>query len=258
MKLGLTLLAAAGGFVVLSGAAKCADARPAAVQSKSAEHPWETDEALLQATIASVRQDGMKAVAAHADDLEAALAKARSVFELAAQSDDKADSAKGASAADKPKNVVIPEPNPYPGIGFFLGSYYDQSGKPRDGLRIIEATLDLPGTSADPHLADLLIERGAAYSALKQWNEALVSYEDALKIEGTAPGVRAYIYRGKGLVLVEMGRMAEGKVAYEEALKLTANDPAAQRDLDMIEQLRDGGPRLPSRFTQPAESKPTQ
>lgn len=251
MKLRFALLAAASGLVALSGVARCADAPASVVQSKASEHPWEKDEALLQATIASVRKDGMKAVASHAADLEAAVARARSVFELAAQSDDKTDSAKDAGAADKPKNIVIPEPNPYPGIGFFLGSYYDQSGKTLDGLRIIEVTLDLPGTSSNPHLVDLLIERGAAHTALKQWDNALISYEDALKLEGTAAGVRAYIYRGKGLVLVEMGRMAEGKVAYEEALKLTAGDPAAQRDLDTIEQLRDGGPKLPSKFTPP-------
>ena len=48
-----------------------------------------------------------------------------------------------------------------------------------------------------------------------------------------------------------MGSVAESKVAYEEALKLTANDPDAQHDLNMIEQLRDGGPRQPSQFAPP-------
>jgi len=256
MKLQFALLVAASGLVALSGAARCADAPAPTPQSNAAEHPWEKDEALLQATIASVRKYGMKAVGAHASDLEMAVARARSVFEIAARSDDKTDGSKdSAGAADKPNNVVIPEPNPYPGIGFFLGTYYDESGKPQDGLRILEVTLDLPGTSSDPHLVDLLIERGAAYAALKQWDNALASYEDALKPEGTAPGVRAYIYRGKGLVLVEMGRMAEGKITYEEELKLTVNDPAAQRNLDMIEQLRDGGPKQPGQVA-PSPAKP--
>ena len=115
----------------------------------------------------------------------------------------------------------------------------------------VEVTLDLPGTSADRHLADLLIERGAAYAGLKQWDECACAYDDALKVEGIVAGLRAYIYRGQGLVLVEMGRMADGKAAYEEALKLTAHDPDAKRDLDMIERLRDGGPKLPSKFTPP-------
>lgn len=251
MKVYLVLFAA----LMVSSAALGADAVPQTLQSKPAAHPWERDEALLQATIASVRKDGMKAVAPHAADLEATLAKARSVFELAAHDDsipdDAKNSANGTKAADKPKPVVIPEPNPYPGIGFFLGSYYDRIGRPLDGLRVIEIALDLPGTGMSRHLADLLTERGAAFTALKRWDDALVSYDDALKVEGTAAGVRAYIYRGKGLVLVEMSRMAEGKAAYEEALKLTVKDPDAQRDLEMIEQLHDGGPKLPSRFTPP-------
>ena len=107
----------------------------------------------------------------------------------------------------------------------------------------------------DQEMHERMLLEARAFAALKQWDNALASYEDALKPEGTAPGVRAYIYRGKGLVLVEMSRMAEGKIAYEEALQLTVNDPAAQRDLNMIEQLRDGGPKQPGQFA-PSPAKP--
>ena len=71
MKAYLALLAA----MVMSSPAFSANALPPVAQSKSAEHPWEKDEVLLHATIASVHKDGMKAVAAHAADLEAALAR---------------------------------------------------------------------------------------------------------------------------------------------------------------------------------------
>jgi tetratricopeptide (TPR) repeat protein len=256
MKLRFALLAAASSFIACPVFA--ADAPAPTAQSPVAQHPWEKDEALLQATIESVSKQGMMAVSSHATDLELALTNAKHSLELAAQDDTAADepskSVKDSAVADKPKNVVIPEPNPYPGIGFFLGCYYDQTGKPQDGLRVIKATLDLPGTNLDTHLVDLLIERGAAYSALKQWDDALVSFDDALKLEGTVAGIRAYIHRSRGLVLAEMDRMAESKAAYEEALKLTANDKDAQRDLDMIEKLRDGGPKLPSKFTPPPEA----
>ena len=71
------------------------------------------------------------------------------------------------------------------------------------------------------------------------------------KLLEKTPGAETTVSPGKGLVLVEMGRMGDGKAAYEEALKLTAHDPDAKRDLDMIERLRDGGPKLPSKFTPP-------
>jgi tetratricopeptide (TPR) repeat protein len=171
---------------------------------------------------------------------------ARRSLELAAVDDTVPKDSDASPKDNAPKSVVIPQPNPYPGIAFFLGCYYDQTGKPLDGLRVLTAGLDLPGTSSDAHVMDLLIERGAALVALKRWGEALASYQDALKLEGVAPGLRAYAYRGKGLALAGMGRTAESRAAYEEALKLTANDPDAQRDLEMIERLRDGGPRQPS------------
>ena len=161
MRLRFALLAAASSFVLSTGAVHCAEAPSPPVQSTPEAHPWEKDETLLGATIASVRKDGMKAVESHAGDLEAALMNARHSLELAAQdgttSNDTSKTAKEAAPADKRENIVIPEPNPYPGIGFFLGTYYDQSGKPLDGLRILEVTLDLPGTDSDPHLVDLLI-----------------------------------------------------------------------------------------------------
>ena len=51
--------------------------------------------------------------------------------------------------------------------------------------------------------------------------------------------------------------MSEGKAAYEDALKITASDETAKHDLEMIEQLHDGGPRLPSRFApKPGQAPP--
>jgi tetratricopeptide (TPR) repeat protein len=262
MKAYLALFAA---IAALSFGARAAEA-PAVVHNAAPNQPWVKDEALLEAAIASVHKGGLKAIGPHVPDLEAALVGARHSFELAAAGDDKstyrltdtpteAMQALMSNAAEKSAKQILTAPNPYPGIGFFLGGYYDQIGKPEQALRVMDIALTLPGTETNSHRVDLLVERGLALTALNRREDALAAFDAALEIESVAPGLRAYIYRGQGHVLDDMGRSSEGKAAYDEALKLTANDENAKRDLDMIERLHDGGPKPPGGSPVPPKSE---
>lgn len=253
MRFQIVLLAAAVAVVPLAVHADEAPKPPPATQTIAPDPPWVKDNALLDATIASVRKGGIKTLASRTAELERALAGAGHSLALAAAGDDKTTYALSdnptasvheimAKAADKTRKPVTAAFNPYPGISFFLGSYYDAAGKPEDALRALDAGLALPGIEASSHRSDLLVERGAALSALKRWQDALAAYDDALKIESNTPAINAYIQRGRGMALAQMGRLKEAKVAYADSEKLISDDPEIRKQLEYIQRAQGQNP----------------
>ncbi|HTT98799.1 MAG TPA: hypothetical protein VMF58_12170 [Rhizomicrobium sp.] len=234
------------------------------------DHPWLADNRTINRTIADVHDGGIGAVAPHVADLEKALAGAKRSMEIAAAGDaghvyafvaDPGDPPPEAAkaAADAAKKKLIVEPNPYLEIAFFLATYYELDNKPADALRVIDVALALPGSDANPHRTDLVSKRAAELGSLKRWTESLTAYDEALKDKNLATAVRAYLSRGRGMALYELGRKSEAKDAYLESLKLVANDPEAKKELEMIEQNQDGGQKLPpsvNAFQVPADSAP--
>jgi tetratricopeptide (TPR) repeat protein len=193
------------------------------------KHPWVEDNTTINVTVKAVQAGGMEAVGPHVADLEKALARAKESIDLAAVGDkehmfvllndpDDAPTDAQQEAAAKAKKTLLSDPNPYLEIAFFLASYYDLQKKPEDALRVIDVALALPGSETNPHRFDLLSKRGAELGALKRWPEALAAYDAALKNEDSPPSVRAYMDRGRGMALFELGRKAEAKDAYLEAL----------------------------------------
>ncbi len=256
----------AAGVLLYGAFAACAAEAPA----KPAEQvvfPWVKDSELAQTVADDVHAKGFDGVGAHVADMETALAGAKHAFEVARAGDKNGIYVLTTEEMGPALAPVSPDPkrkaftafNPYIELSFFLGIYYDRHGKPEDALRVVDLGLSLPGTDKDEHRADLLIERGAALAALKRWPESLAAYDDALKVQTIDAALRAYVNRGRGMALYEMGRKQESKDAYLEALRLVANDKEAAQALDYIEKARDGGPKLPpsvTSFQVPADSKP--
>jgi tetratricopeptide (TPR) repeat protein len=222
--------------------------------------PWADDNKTINATVADVHKGGMAGVAPHVADLEKALAGAKRSMEIAAAGDADhiyafvadpgdapPDAAKAAATAARKKLIV--EPNPYLEIAFFLASYYELDRKPTDALRVLDVALALPGSDTNPHRTDLVSKRAAELGSLKRWPESLAAYDEALKDKDLAIAVRAYLNRGRGMALYELGRKREAKDAYLESLRLVANDPQAKNELEMIEQNQDGGEKLPPSVT---------
>ena len=218
--------------------------------------PWVKDNTTISETVADVHRSGMTAVGPHVADLEKALAGAKESMALAAAGDAKhmylllndpgdAPTVEQQAAADSANKTLLADPNPYLEIAFFLASYYDLGKKPEDGLRVIDVALALPGSGTNPHRTDLVSKRAAELGALKRWPESLAAYDEALKDKELAIAVHAYLDRGRGMALYELGRKGEAKDAYLESLRLVANDPQAKKELEMIEQSQDGGLKLP-------------
>ena len=68
-------------------------------------------------------------------------------------------------------------------------------------------------------------KKGELLLALKRYEEALASYEQAI---GLSTDHDPYCYCGQGQALVGLGRYEQALVAYDQAIRLTLSDPNPQ------------------------------
>ncbi|MDE2134201.1 MAG: tetratricopeptide repeat protein [Alphaproteobacteria bacterium] len=243
-----------------------ADTTPA----PTAEQPWVKAQTLLDATLSDLSKGGIMAVAAHVSDLEQALAEAPQAIAaghaetgtITVLTDGPTDTLIALSAAAADKNAAgrqtVAVNNPYPPISLYLGSYYNEIGKPEEALRVLDAGLKLYGMrgvfGVGAHRPLLISERGAALASLKRWPEALANYDEGLALTGIDDRDRARLYRGRGFALTELGRLDEAEQAYRDSLKLDPDSKIAEGELDYIARLRAGGAKEPGGITLPAKT----
>jgi tetratricopeptide (TPR) repeat protein len=239
----------------------------------SPERPWEDAQAVVTATEADAMKSGIRGIQPHAADLEAALASADkgyraltpptgSIYKFA-DSPAEALEVLGAAATDKRPEVagrkVEAIKNPYVLASFYLGTYYDEIGKPLDALRVLDAGLALP--QVDPALAGgshrpaLFAERGSALVALKRLPEALAAYDMGLKLPGLPPPYRGKLLRGRGFVLTELGRLDDAEQAYRDSLVADPNNQRAIAEMAYIAKIKAGGSHAPGGMVNSAPPK---
>jgi tetratricopeptide (TPR) repeat protein len=223
-----------------------------AAYAQPTENGWQHAASLLAATENDVKSSDITAVERHRQELESALATAHDAIAAAAAhnmelTDGGAERIMALSTAafdkSKAKNSVHAVQNPYPAISLYLGSYYDEVGKPADAIRVIDlglATFSTPDTDLGAHVPILLGERGAALNMVHRSEEALASYERALKIPDLPNLDRARLERGRGFSLTELNRLDDAEAAYQESLKLEPGNERAQHEVNYIAQLKSG------------------
>jgi tetratricopeptide (TPR) repeat protein len=234
--------------------------------------PWDKDVTLLQSVETELRSGGIKALASHMAEFEAALANGKQFFPDGALVDGKRYVLADGTAEtlmmllaytappkkDPAVKTVAIDPNPYPSIGIELASYYDEVGQPEEAIRVLDESMALspaPDFKAGAHVAGMIGEKGVALGMLKRFPEALATYDQGLTLKGLIMSDRTRLLRGRGFMLVEMGRLDEGEAAYREALKLDPADARALNELRYIARLRAGGPKTPAQvLTSPGPS----
>ena len=209
-----------------------------------ATHPWEEAQAVLTATEADIQTGGgIMPVRAHVRDLEQVLADAR------------ADSRPWSAG----KSVAAASDS-YRRVSFYLGSYYDEIGKPAEAVRVLDAGLALPAVKGEIGEREpfLITERGAALNALRRFPEALANDEAGLKIEDLEDQYRARLLRGRGFALLQLGRLDDGEASYRDSLKIDPDNPVALRELQYVASLRAGGPAKGVLLVMPNAPMPTK
>lgn len=226
----------------------------APVHAQQPAHPWEVDQRLFDEASSAVQNGGILALKPKLSDLEQALAGAPHAFEVAAKGEgdthyvltDGTTDTLGAllgATVDGGKGTTVAVNNPYLMIAFYLGSYYNEIGKPDEAARVLAAGLALPQNLG---LGDsrpmLLVERGVALGQLKRWDEALASYDEGLADSSVEDDVRAYMLRGRGSMLIDLNRLDEAEASFRDFLKLAPDSAVAKNELQYIANLRAGKP----------------
>lgn len=229
--------------------------------------PYQAAMTLARATVADVQGGGILGVKPHVADIEQALAGGRAAIDDEAAHgtmlvDGMGETIVAMAMAAKSGKSAQAVPNPYPVLALFLGSYYNEAGQSEDALRVMTLGLTLFVTGGDVHLgehwAPLMYERGAALVALKRYDEVLAVYDELQKDTNLDKPMQARIWRGRGFILTELGRLLEAEAAYQKSLEIEPNNDRALHELAYIEKLKAGGQRAPGGLTtiQPQRSTP--
>jgi tetratricopeptide (TPR) repeat protein len=210
--------------------------------------PWFDDQKLIEQTEADVQSGGIMAVERHRDDLEHALANAKPSIELAHQAGfylttGPADTIAAMMEASKSGKSATAVANPYELISLYLGSYYDETGRSEDALRVLDAGLAISPLSV--RRPALIAERGAALNALKRFDQSLADYDEGLKTAGLDADMKARFERGRGYALTELGRLDEAETAYNDSLRDAPGNAGAQNELKYIARLKAGAKPAP-------------
>lgn len=268
------LIAGMSGACFVAPAA-AADATAAGLAA-TAGQPWQEAQTILRATEADLGKGGIKSIQAHAADLERVLADSDNPFGTPAPAaGDRIMLTDGSTqvlaamlfaAGDKSPEAqgrkAVAMANPYPSASYYLGSYYNETGKPADALRVLDIGLALKGPipglpAALDHMPGLINERGAALIAIKQWPEALANFDKGLAFKPLPDRARALLLRGRGFALTELGRLDDAEQSYRDSLVAEPNNARAQQELNYIARIRAGGAPTAT-VIQPSVPQPRQ
>ncbi len=106
-----------------------------------------------------------------------------------------------------------------------LGRLYLQTGRPKDGVVVIERALALRPDRADVHFS-----LGNGLTALGKWDSAVAAYRRAIEID---PG-HAHAHNRLGLVLASLGRLDEAAACYRRAAEIEPDLADAYNNLGNI------------------------
>lgn len=126
--------------------------------------------------------------------------------------------------------------------GTWADAYYMKAYALQDLHRLSDAKATLQqGLKLSPYNSQYLNELGEICSLEKNWSQAMKAYKDAEEYAPLGPDDRkadniARARRGKGYVLVELGKLDEAAKMYERCLAENPKDKKAKAELDYVRQ----------------------
>lgn len=227
------------------------------------ELPWAKDLAVLKEALPSFSGGRIAQLAPYVPAFETALTNGKAFFPAGVTVDGKTyvlvdgptenvlaqiAAAVAAKKTGAPGTPTVAVANFYPLMALGLGSYYDETGKSEDAIRVLDEGLALsvdPQAALGAHAGGLMREKGFALANLKRFDEAMAVYDAALASKVVPATDRAGLQRGRGFILTEAGRLDEAEAAYRASLEFEPGNPRALNELAYIAKLRAGGAKAP-------------
>jgi tetratricopeptide (TPR) repeat protein len=223
------------------------------------EFPWAKDFAVLKEALPTFSGGRIAQLAPYAPAFETALVNAKAYFPGGALVDGKiyvlsdgpaenllalTAAAAAAKKADAPNLPTVSVANFYPLMAMGLASYYDETGKPQDAIRVLDEGLALsvnPKAALGAHVGQMMGEKGFALGVLKRFDEGLAVYDQGLANKAVPTPEHARMQRGRGFILTETGGLDDAEAAYRASLEIEPNNPRALNELAYIAKLKAGG-----------------
>lgn len=141
------------------------------------------------------------------------------------------------SAVDKKASLVVGPPWC---DAYFLRAYgLIELGRNAQAREALEKAIAM-----SPRNAHYLVELASLYRSEKKWTEAIARYETAAQLarefspSETKVGELGEALRGRGYVLVELGRLEEAETTYKQCLEINSADKAALAELRYVQSRR--------------------
>ena len=141
----------------------------------------------------------------------------------------------------EPTQNIIWNVSAYPRAFFYMGFIGVAERDYQSAIGYLDRAAAL-----EPTNPKITLEKAQALMGLKRPSEALKLFEQVSTVGPFTSGAEvARGLRGKGFVLIELGRMAEAEDALNESLKLEPNSDVAKNELRYLAQLKSGGVKAP-------------
>jgi tetratricopeptide (TPR) repeat protein len=129
------------------------------------------------------------------------------------------------------------EGNAYPRAYYYLGFLCVKTRRPRQAIEYLDR-----GHQLEPTNPKFKFEKAQALVQASECEQALALYETVTDI---GPHISAWdlavARRGRGFVLIELGRLQQAEAAFLSSLEIEPDNPVALNELQYIAHLRRGG-----------------
>jgi tetratricopeptide (TPR) repeat protein len=129
--------------------------------------------------------------------------------------------------------------NGYPRAWFYLGFIAVKRNRPEDAIRFLDR-----GAQLQPAHPNFRLEKARALSMRGDHQGAIRLYQSVVEMgDGIPATARALALRGKGVQLIDLGRLDEAERCFHDSLVFEPGSEVAANELEYIAQLRSGGER---------------
>jgi tetratricopeptide (TPR) repeat protein len=144
------------------------------------------------------------------------------------------------------KQQIVWRASAYPRAYYYLGFLAVRQGQFARAMDMLDA-----GYRLEPNPMFLCEKAQVFVRGFRDYDQALSMFDRVLERGNEVPGnIRALAFRGRGFVLIELGKLDLAEESFVESLSLEPGNEIARNELMYIENLRHGGDKVPSEIVE--------